>query len=535
MMKQNQFIRERGTVLITALLTITIMTLICATSLLVTSQNTNSGMQVASWQQALSAAESGIDAAIRALNDDGQTGAWTNWVSVSQTVSSGTYVLPTVEPTAQTSPAATAKPNVSPSAKYNYLPSTALQITFPGGTEGPSTGSAWVVMDTAGMQTSQDTNHKQWYRIRSTGLANLNGVNGQPLVITQRIGNNRLDNDLRNTLALKFNRKTASSAQLGPTRTLEVIMQPLAAGGWARGITLKTWISMSGSGVIDSYDSGSSSKSTNHLYDSSKRQSHGDVGTLNTAGKSDLRSTYVYGNLSYSGATVKNTTNVKGTISSPFSVAIPQPTPPTWTPTTTYTGGGSNPPNGGTFNAGTAAAPAYIKVNGDLVISSSGNPLHIVQNNSSNTNNYIYVWVTGKLTTQGSGYIAQDAPVNVVWYVGGDITISGTSYQNASGYASMNSIVGYGTNNKLTVSGSADFVGTFNTPGYAATVSGGGSVNGALIANTLTISGGSGFHYDEALGGTGGSLTIGNFAYASWFEDNSDPNRKDGNGNYIIY
>src|ERR1043165_7966214 len=102
-MKIPNLIRERGTILITALLTITIMTLICATSLQVTSENSNSGMQVASWQQALSAAETGIDMAVRALNDNGQSGAWTNWVSVNQTITSGNYVLPTIEPTAQSS------------------------------------------------------------------------------------------------------------------------------------------------------------------------------------------------------------------------------------------------------------------------------------------------------------------------------------------------------------------------------------------------------------------------------------------------
>ena len=48
---------------------------------------------------------------------------------------------------------------------------------------------------------------------------------------------------------------------------------------------------------------------------------------------------------------------------------------------------------------------------------------------------------------------------------------------------------------------------------------------GALIADNLNVSGGSGFHYDEALK-TGGSLTLGNYAFASWFEDNSAPARK---------
>ena len=537
-MKRNLLIHKRGSVLVIALLTITILTLICATSLHVTSENASTGMEVTSWQQALSAAESGIDAGVRALNDDANnysSNAWTNWVSVNQTVTSGAYGLPTTEPTSSSSPAPSAAPKPSPGATYNYLPSSRLTVTFPGSSEGPTTVSTWVTIDTAGLDKTKDTNGKQWYRIRAIGQASLPGV--------ARVSNNRLDSDLRNTLALRFNRKTGNSSNLGPTRTLEVIMQPLSQSGWARGITLKSWISMGGgTSVIDSYNSSNSTYSTNHLYDSTKRGSHGDIGSLNSAGSSDLRSSYVYGSLSYSGSTVKNTTHVQGTISSPFSVAIPQPTPPTgaqWSsPTWTYTGGGSNPPNGGTFNAGNVVSgqpvPTYIKVNGDLTISSSGQPLHLARHDNSTTYQ-VYIWVTGKLTTQGSGYINQDSNVQAYWYVGGDITISGASYQNSSGYAANNTIVGYGTNNKLTISGSADFIGTFNTPGYATTISGGGSLDGALIANNLTISGGSGLHYDEALGGGGGSLAVGNFAYASWFEDNAIPNHKDQNGNYVIY
>jgi hypothetical protein len=160
--------------------------------------------------------------------------------------------------------------------------------------------------------------------------------------------------------------------------------------------------------------------------------------------------------------------------------------------------------------------------------------LKILQHDTS-ANNQIYVWVTGQLKTQGSGYIAQDSNVKITWYVGGDITVSGSSYQNQSGFPANLTIIGYGTNNKATVSsGSADFVGTMNIPGYDITISGGGSFDGAIIANTLTLSGGSGFHYDEALG-TGASSTIGSYAFASWFEDNSDPTRKDVNQNTIIY
>jgi hypothetical protein len=46
------------------------------------------------------------------------------------------------------------------------------------------------------------------------------------------------------------------------------------------------------------------------------------------------------------------------------------------------------------------------------------------------------------------------------------------------------------------------------------------SVSEPVIANTLNLSGGSGLHYDEALNTNGASSAIGNYAFASWFEDN---------------
>ena len=50
---------------------------------------------------------------------------------------------------------------------------------------------------------------------------------------------------------------------------------------------------------------------------------------------------------------------------------------------------------------------------------------------------------------------------------------------------------------------------------------------GALIANTLSITdnGKRSLHYDEALHKNSNISSVGNYAFASWFEDNSDPSR----------
>ena len=526
-MKQPSSNHQQGSVLLTAFLTMTILTMICATSLYVTTQNQNSGMQTASWQQALSGAEMGVDMAVRALN----TNTWSNWTA-------GTYSgsLPTGYPPYTTPTPTPGGASSTPAAgwyNYNcYGTSGSPFVTMSGisGSTSVPEGNTgiwgYVTVDTAGL--APDSNG-QWYRIRSTGYAGTNSL--------FRVSNNRLDNDLRHTIGLHYDRKTGgaiSTAQA--SRSIEVIMQPLATGGWARGITLQNWVSMSGGGSVDSFDSSNPFKSSTiggkpGQYDVTKRQSHGDIGTKNSA-SSDLRSTYVYGNLAYSGTTaVKNTNNVQGNITTPFSPTVTPVSTPSW-------GGGSyttlSSGNPVTLTSGTKASPARYKINGDLTVP-GGASLTINNANSGSDNNYIQIWVTGKLTTSGSGVINQNSLVKTTWYVGNDITVSGDSYNNQSGLASSVVINGYGNNNKATISGSANFIGVLNAPKYDTTVSGSGSFVGALISNTLTISGSAGFHYDEALNNGTASLVGGNFGFARWFEDNSDPTRKDVNLNSIIY
>jgi hypothetical protein len=218
---------------------------------------------------------------------------------------------------------------------------------------------------------------------------------------------------------------------------------------------------------------------------------------------------------------VKNTLNVQGTISTPFNPTIPSVSAPNWA-SGTYTSLGSGNPV--TLTSGTKTNPARYKINGDMTVS-GGNVLTINNLNGTSGDNYIEIWVTGKYTISGSGYVDQNTLVHSDWYVGNNITTSGDSYNNRSGVASNVNFVGYGTNNTLTVSGSAAFVGTINAPAYKVTVSGSGGISGALIGDTLTISGGAGLHYDEALNINGNSNILGNYSYASWFEDNSLPVR----------
>jgi type II secretory pathway pseudopilin PulG len=300
-----------GSVLITTLLTITLLILICATSLYIVAQNASSNMQTASWQQALSGAESAVDLAFNALNNASGSGtAWIGWRKVpgsppstqpgggSLVVGSGGHPTPTPPP---------------PPGNYYYLLSNAAappnptpfpNLTFSVGTEGNNYESGWVTIDTAGL--SLDNNGNQWYRVRATGNA---GVPGR-----KRVSNQRLDNDLRK-LSLVFDRK-AGGTVTSPiaSRSIEVIAAPQPKDRNFYGLVLRNFLNMNGNTLIDSFDSRDSTKSTNGQWDLLKRQRHGNVATNNST-NSNLHNEPIYGNLAYSGPPIAGTKGVTGTIS----------------------------------------------------------------------------------------------------------------------------------------------------------------------------------------------------------------------------
>ena len=532
------------------LLTITILTLICATSLYVTSQGANGTTQTTSWQQAMAGAEAAVDRAMNALNTTGKDpAAWAGWYTV--TPSGGS--LPNAQPNPSGTPFPSGGGGTPANGQYNYYSSS-----FPLQGEASNLVSMWVTVDNGSLAPTSSglvNGGAQAYRIRATAVVDAPGP--------KRVSNNKFDNDLRH-ISLQFDRFTGT-ANAGPhgqaARRIELVAVPVAQSIWARAISTRNGIQMSGGASVDSFNSSNPSESTNHLYDPAKRQSHGDIGTTNND-TADLRNTYVYGSIQYSGPAIKDTINVQGGISTPFNVPLPSTVDPianisgqNWAQTdslpqytsseqavlptfqtvggvpanyTSYTGGGSPPTTtpANTFTAASSnpSSPTLIKVNGSFTVP-GGKSFSIAKpsHGSGGPPYYVIIWVTGQFTTSGSGFITQDPNVKATWIVDNNITVSGSSYNNQSGYAAYASFVGVGSNHyTVTDSGSATFIGTINAPGYDITISGSGAYSGAVIGNTITLSGSGGFHYDEELGG---GYSVANFTYASWFEDNSDPKR----------
>jgi Tfp pilus assembly protein PilX len=491
-MKINSGTSERGSVLVTALITITILTMICATSLYVASQNTNAGMQAASWQQALSGAESAVDQAFNALN----TGAWTGWKAVNGS-----------PPTTKPSGGGNAN-SAPPSTKYNYLiPSN---ITFQQGVEGNNSTSSWVTIDTAALRL--DKNGNQWYRVRATGSAGAPGP--------KRVSNQRLDDDLRK-LSLIFDRKAGATVSSPvASRTIEVIAAPQTKNVYAYGVVLRNSVYMNGNTLIDSFNSGDPTKSTNGQYDVTKQQKNANVATTNSTG-SNLNNEPIYGNLAYSGPPVQGTGGITGAILTPFDASPPAISDPSWTalPADTYT---AVPASSSLTATGMLATTATkVKINGDFIV--NGGAFTIFNGNNGNQAAYIEIWVTGNFKT--SSTLTQNNGVHVKWYVDGNITTGGGSYVNQGGTALYSTFMGVGTTGTASISGSSAFIATLNAPGYDITVGGTGDLMGSLAGNSLSMNGSGSIHYDEALATNGNSALIGNYAFASWFEDNSDAAR----------
>ena len=381
----------------------------------------------------------------------------------------------------------------------------AVTKTFPLSAGVPATGPINAIVSVDKI----DLSGAKWLRIRSTGQADLSGG--------AVAGEDAQDVMLRK-LSLRHDRATGASVGTAPraTRTIEILAEPATRSPFRKALLLDKKIDMSGGGWIDSFDSGDPAKSTGGLYDLAKRQTNGDIGINDTQGTSDLRGTFIYGDVGYSGPPIQNTSNVQGTISTLFSDPVSAVPAPTWT---TFNATPTVISNSMTLTGGTQAAPALYKVNSVTV---SGGKVLTLAPHAAGAESYIEVWVTGNFTTSGSGYILQQPGVHVTYHIKGDVTVSGSSFNNQSNIAANNIInvisVGAASNQKVTVSGGGTFIGAVNAPGANFTISGTANYSGAMIGKTMNISGGASLHYDEALGRISGGASGGGYHVKSWVE-----------------
>lgn len=292
-------------------------------------------------------------------------------------------------------------------------------------------------------------------------------------------------------------------------KTVEIIVSlTRSAGVYSAGMIGCQNVTVTGSGLIDSYDSALGSYAS--------QATHTDAGGNIFAGNNGSSSTC------NAGSNINFTANapMHGNLSAPGTV---------------------NPPGGGAFYgtetegiATTSCDPlgvvAYLaarwptpatttaKITTDITLA-SGASYHYksIALTGSETititgSGTINLFVDEDISMAGSAAITVPAGVTLNIYSKGEIDMSGQGVVNAGGDPSKvniyNSYVDSGVVDHVKYTGSGAFYGTVYAPLANVRMSGSGGMYGSARGRLMTKTGTAAFHYDEALGRLGGGGTI---------------------------
>ena len=467
-----------------AMMSLAIIAMVASAALYRVQPHVASTYHSASWHDALNSAEAGADLALASLNLalTDPTTAWAAWTPNDATTFPKTWT-----------------PTLTPHAG-----------------EGNNKVFCKLTVDNAIV----DVNGAAWMRVRAMGVAELpvasrSGIEGALLDVN---GNKSFRAVLRRE---RFADDLTGGALHVPqvARTIEAMAAPPGTRIYTRALTVQNAIVLTGSAYTDSFDSSDSAKSTASEYDPAKRQSNGSIGSNANGNTSDLHGCVVRGDASSTGGAIQNPGGVTGKSYANFSAILPTVTVPTWTTFNFTPNAITNPTAPTTLIGGPANSPQLYRLS-DLTISSSAYPL-ILASHTPGQESYLKIWVTGRITVSGTGFIEQQPGVHVEIFAEDDISIAGGGIVNQTLLATNLEILGVtpssGSRN-ATFSGTADFIGILNAPAFDLVTSGSGQFIGVAIGHSANLSSSGGFHYDEELANhtCGGST---HYQYASWIED----------------
>ena len=473
--------RTQGSILVWTILTIAVLSVVAAQVLRVVASKYQSAIQTATWQEALLAAESGIDLAIVQLRKSlypPPNNAWEGWMNIpADGVVS--YGLTTI-----------------PNAGLASTPMTIeVNVDAPAVLKDPANG--W-----------------QYYRIRTVG--------SMPLIGPARASDNKQDTRLRR-LSLRWERFTNGvllSQPLGSpqvSRRAEAIVRPVSAFEAAI-MSVGTLDLTNQNIVIDSYDSRDPTKSTNGLYDESKRQENGDIatdGNLIEAGNA-----HVYGDVATNSGTVSGAANITGVERTDFyqePIPIGAPSWPSINPAPGYINTNAVLQASATKGSATSRyVLSTIAVSGGETLTLAGNP--------DGSPTYIEIYVTGNVSVGGNSQMVVQPGVTATIYFAGNVDITGNGIVNSNNQPSDMLLYGIqptaGVSQHVDLGGNGQITAAVYAPGHNVKINGGGTTGhmfGSAVGKTVTMTGVTNLHYDEALSGTG---LINNYKIVSWFEDN---------------
>ena len=555
---------QKGSVLVLAMITIVILASILGVVLSSVSNKYWTAFQVASWQEALFAAEGGADVAMVEMRKAAQKDAtaWTGWTVVKASGGSSSTI-----------------PGLASLATDDNLIRTVTLTTHAG--EGNTVLSASVVIDAPA--ALKDASGRQWFRVRSTGTATIPGPG--------RVSSEKLDNLLRrlslvtDTDNSKKYGTTVKVAKPKATRTIECVAKP--ATMFAQALMSEVQIKNDSPGlIVDSYNSKDTAKSTNGNYDVAKRQSNGDVGSNAFPIKHDktmdlnINNDYIFGDVGNNYSNIKGVapgyfngtdphpaTNTSpyiktdgnavptGLISSQYYRDLPRISDPTWT-TVTYNYGTLDKKDAdGTASATQSNPSKFIADKVDL-----SKDTWVVKLPSGATEAWAELWVKGDINLKDGGMIQIEPGVHLTVYFDHNLKVednktgagfdvqsdnpadllllgvekadnaskdndayNGTTYtpykatgnielKNADLIAAL-----YAPDHNLVVDVSGVAQRTKTNAGKGRTrLQSGVDVYGAFVARTIHAKGPANFHYDEALADVG---PANDYGYVSWFED----------------
>ncbi len=471
--------RSGGSVLVWTILVMAILSLFAVEVLRAVSGRFQVGVQAATWQEALLAAESGVDLAVVEMRKSlypAPNHAWENW-----TTTPGNGVI---------SHGLTTVPNAG-------LAGTPMNIE--------------VNVDAPG-QLVDPANGWQYYRVRTLGSL--------PLTGPPRVSYNKQDNRLRKLTLL--NQRFIDSLFTSETNTahasrrIEAIVRPISSFDQAL-LSVGVLNLNNQNIVIDSYDSRDPLKSTNGLYDVTKRQQNGDIATDGSI--LDAGGAHVYGDVFTNAGTATGVANVTGQqrtdfYQDPIPIGAPtwtsiNPSPSTVTNTSTLTASSAK---------GTPSSRYILSA-----INLSGQQTLTLAGDANGTQTYIEIYVTGDISLSGNAQLTVAPGVSATLYFKGNVDIAGNGLVNTNNQPGDLLFYGVqpdtGVNPYVKLGGNGAITAAVYAPGHDVTVNGGGSsghVFGSAVGKTVTMTGVTNLHYDEALSSGG---LINNYKIVSWFED----------------
>jgi hypothetical protein len=287
---------------------------------------------------------------------------------------------------------------------------------------------------------------------------------------------------------------TATQSQ-GPATSRAVQIWLKKRGSFPYALAAKEQITMNGGAYVDSFDSSDSAKSTGSTYDPAKQQANAIVASMSTSPALQLTTVYgtasttASGGLSLSGsigptldpllrATTVVGAETQGWVTHDLNLTIPDVTLPS----------GLN----NAYHLGTITSAQTIS-SGDWQADS------VDCKNSILITGHVRLYVRGDFTTTGQGYLQISPGASLEVYIGGNVKLAGGGVINGSGLAANNQWYGLTSSTDWKVAGGGQWLGTVYAPEASVKFTGNSDSFGAFVANDLTINGGAGFHYDEAL------------------------------------